>query len=360
MSALAADQTSYLTRVLARQSAAPQFLTAEMRQRKTPCLSVSYSELDAFRQCPLKWKLSYVDRWSAPPREGGALARGMLWHTAMQQHYETIRDFQQNLGYTRWAAQVLDTERRRSLVVASKNAMDKWLRQEAEASRCDPADAELVLWMYTGYLDLYQMDPAWEVVEVEHVRELPLGTITDHHTGREVEVMLKTRADLLVRDHMDGYQADRPLVVVDHKTGRNLSSRLEVDIDDQAGLYTWLLCESGLDVGYAVRNEARTQRNLADQPGYVGKAKPQPLLDRFQRISSWRGEGTLQRLARDALAVIETAYNLSDHTLFSAPNPDMCKWKCNFLDAHMLVRESGLPYHQVLPDFEFEQRWERH
>ena len=47
---------------------------------------VSWSELDALKQCPMKHHLAYEERWTGP-ETSKALAIGSLFHKVMEAHY---------------------------------------------------------------------------------------------------------------------------------------------------------------------------------------------------------------------------------------------------------------------------------
>ena len=68
---------------------------------------VSFSELDALRQCPLKHQLAYLEGWSGGEGVQRGLTIGTLWHAVMADHYRYIRDHR---GYVLEPGQV--TEKR--------------------------------------------------------------------------------------------------------------------------------------------------------------------------------------------------------------------------------------------------------
>ena len=128
---------------------------------------VSYSELDTYRQCPLKHQLAYVQRWTKEAPEGKALARGTLWHQVMDAHYSTIKAAQQRLpGFSvpkSDEAEVLAE----CWVAVQPLLFDPISGQQTE-------DQKLIEWMYRGYVEVYGADRDWQVLEVERSTQIPL------------------------------------------------------------------------------------------------------------------------------------------------------------------------------------------
>lgn len=299
-------------------------------------ITVSYSELDTFRQCPMKWRWAYQQRWRKP-ETGGARRVGTDFHAVLEAHYLSLRDTQRS---------ALDDETR---LRYARSAVGRVLGEIEDADAWD-----LLNWMYDGYVEKYGIDENWRILEVECKDEIQLGTIwvpEPYAAPREVEVWVKTRIDLIVEDLEIGGTH-----IIDHKSGKNLSSGLELDLDAQFDIYTWLKRRQGMDVDGAIRNEARTQRNQADFPGYAGKSKPQTLDQRHQRLFLSRTDEELDWQAQDTLNLVQAMY--SGMPLYSSPNPDICKWKCDFKDVHLMIRK-GLDEQEMLEDFGFVQDFRR-
>ena len=53
-------------------------------------ITISWSEIDAWRQCPLKWRLAYAERW-VEPLVSPALSKGLLWHKVLEIHYLALQ-----------------------------------------------------------------------------------------------------------------------------------------------------------------------------------------------------------------------------------------------------------------------------
>lgn len=264
---------------------------------------VSYSELDAFRQCPHKHELAYKQRW-APDRVGPALNTGRIWHEVMAIHYGCLMS-----GTT-------DHER---LAFVADHLMT--------IEESDPETAALVAWMYDGYVECYGDDPDWEIVGVEDQRLIRLPTVA----GRPSRFWLRMRVDMLVRER--NIKSPK-LWVVDHKSGRNLPNDRELDIDDQFGLYTWGLRQLGTPVFGSVYSAARTQRN---------KVEPQTIPDRFARIRLYRADPELDEIAREAYVTARTAYayGTGRNPAPRAPDTDRCRWRCPFTEPCLMGRKAG-------------------
>lgn len=289
---------------------------------------VSYSELDTFRQCPLKHYFAYVQRYTKTMLPGSpALSRGSLWHLAMETHYNTIKD-NRNLASLRLARSKVDT-----------------LLQDPKTGQRDEQQA-LIWWMYEGHVERYNYDREWTIEGVEVSFEVELVPATPGNPP----IHLKGKIDLLVRDK------DGRLWVVDHKSGAELPSTKVLDIDDQFGLY---LVAAEMFLGEkpygAIHSAARTRRLKGDEDG----SNPTPLVKRFSRTTMSRTPIELVNLWEDARRAAVAAYRDRSGPPYSSPNPDQCRWKCDFLDAHMLMRKGVRP-ETAMHSFGFEQRFERH
>lgn len=302
---------------------------------------VSYSELSTYRDCPLKHLIGYRERWSKDPGEDSPLTKGSLWHAVMEIHYTILRDNPGAVGL------ILAEEVIRALLFDEQNEQSK--------------NQALIWWMYQGYVQRYGSDPQWEIlgVEVKFQRRL-------HGPKGPSRFILKGKLDLVVRDRRTG-----KIWIIDHKSGANLPSEMELDVDDQFGLYQWLLRESGVAVIGVIHNAARTTQNAGDLPenqdedGVPLKAsmKKQTSEQRMHRTLMNRGDRELDAIARDAWSVACNAYpeKAGGQTIpvYSNPDPRSCGWKCDFLDAHLMARK-GRDLRTALKEMGFEQRFERH
>lgn len=291
---------------------------------------VSYSELAAFRQCPLKHELAYRQRWRKPETEGFALSRGKAWHDVMELHYATLAE----VGQTR-----------RGL----REAVDR-----VHASLADPVDGtsseqqQLIWWMYQGYVDRYEADRNWEILGIEQSFQIPMVEASE----TTPEIQFKGKIDLVVRDRTTGR-----VWVVDHKTGYELPGFKELDIDDQFGLYLHVSDRLGLAGHGAIHSAART-RQLAGDKNPSAKNKPSTLDQRFLRTILTRTPIERANLWLDARRTAIAAYTRVGPP-YSAPDPDRCRRTCDFLEAHMLMRK-GVQPGVALRSFGLEQDFTRH
>lgn len=252
---------------------------------------------------------------------GTPLSRGSLWHLVLECHYTWVQRFGKN-------------------VAVNPAFLFNWAKENLlydEAGRQNE-DQEKVEWLYDGHLDCYGVDPDWEVLEVETAKyallPVPEGS---------PRVWLRFKVDLVVRDRTTGR-----VWLVDHKSARDFSRQVEVDLDDQFGLYTWALRQLGYPVFGTVRSDARTQRNKS----------PMTLEQRFRRVETFRTDLELENLARDAAATAQAAWG--DTPLHSSPAPDRCSWRCDFLQAHLLYRKGVADEETVLRDFGFQVNERKH
>jgi hypothetical protein len=302
---------------------------------------VSFSELDAFKQCPHKHDLSYVQRWTTSKDETTAAGRGTLWHKLMDAHYTAIK-------------------RREVPRLAVEQELARFRSLGKDSDTCD-----LLAWMYDGYVEMWGNDDEWQVLRVEHKVIVPLR----YADGELSRFDLKMIVDLVVRSYING-----KVWLVDHKSHAYLPKDRDLELDDQFGLYTWGLRQLGHSVFGSIYNTARTQRNKGDKPEELakwesalaeGKTKakrpePQPLDARFDRFLMSRTDRELDTIEQDALATAETMYGPGNraerHT-----NTDTCKWRCDYTEACLMGRKTSPERELVfLKDLGFRQDFRRH
>lgn len=304
-------------------------------------ITASYSEIDTFRQCPLKWHLAYRQRWSKPAREGGPLARGLLWHQVMDVHYSTLKAATHpTVGSALTRSEVKMMER--NILAICRKAVDPLLSDPESGEQTE--DQELIQWMYEGYVQAYGADPGWEILEVEVKIVVPL------YFKRLTRFRLKTKIDLIVRDRDTG-----DVWIIDHKTGGNLPGQMDLDLDDQFGLYeiAWNrqrhIRGERLILG-TIHNAARTQRNKS----------PMTLESRFDRTPMNRTPIELRNIEMDAVRTLRAAYGAPNlEAPYSSPDPRQCGWKCDFTDAHLIARKGG-SISEALLDYGFARYTGRH
>lgn len=302
-------------------------------------ITVSYSELATFRQCPLKHAIGYKQRWTKPVKADSALAKGTLWHLVLQTHYTSLQQTQERLG-RRIHQGAEEVEALGEAIIAVQP-----LLANPETGEQDPTQA-LVEWMYQGYIEFYGADRDWLIVAVEHD---PMVALPAESGKPSSKYRLKLKIDLVIRDRQSR------LWIVDHKSAARFPTSLENDIDDQFGLYIAGMRALGWPVFGAVRSVARTQRNVGDVDG----SKIMPLDSRFTRAAMYRTDTELDNLMLDASRTAKAAWGAAGEVPYSSPNPDQCGWKCEFLEAHLLMRK-GTPSRTALTSLGFAVDKTRH
>jgi RecB family exonuclease len=266
---------------------------------------ISWSEIDAYRQCPFKHMLAYRERWQETTLSP-ALQKGTLWHTVMEIHYKQLK----KIG------------KRPRTAKAMQPAIDQINTLLGVRNHDQTEIQQLVLWMYEGYIDAYGLDEEWEILHVEDKMFAPLP----NPRGGPSRFMLKVKMDLIVRWRGRVWQ-------IDHKTGQNLPSEKELDLLDQFGLYTWCLRENGIPVMGSIFNAARTQRNKG----------PMELDKRFSRTILDYTPTQLDTIAAEAYMTAEKMWPEQFDSLLPerTPNEDTCRWRCPYTEACLHSRKGN-------------------
>lgn len=281
----------------------------------TELIRVSSSEVETYRQCRLKHQLQYIERWRTD-EEHPALARGTLFHSVMEAHYGRIKEG--DVDATGLYAAVSDL-----LYDPTSGSQDE--------------QQEIVEWMYRGYVEMYGLDPDWEIVAIEIPLEVRLF---------DSRFILSGTCDLIVKDRTTG-----GLWIVDHKTCKSLPSK-DFDLEDQTAVYTYLLRQEGWDIRGAIYNHCRTYKLVRDMT----------LDERFKRQLTVRTDRELETCAREIAELMEEAYSNHERRVeeiviheddgtgepisvaYDAPRtPDgeRCGWKCNLTEACLAGRKYG-------------------
>ena len=286
---------------------------------------VTYSEMDAYRQCPLKHQWGYKDGWSKEAVEGSALSRGSLWHEVLEVHYKTIQKYRGQVP----TDDLLDLCRYN----VAPLMFDEAGRQSEQQ--------ELITWMYNGHVEMWEDDPDVEILAVEVPGRV---RVRNPDTGKPTRFFYQFKIDLIVR-------VNGVIYLWDHKSAADFTRENEMDIDDQFGLYTAFLRQVGIPIFGTIKSEARTRRL---------KTKEAPLTDRFRRTHTYRSDVELVNIQRDLLATASAAYlNRPDTRLHSSPDPRQCSWKCDFMGVHLATRK-GMPLAETMRDYGLHQRDEKH
>lgn len=298
---------------------------------------VSYSELDTFRQCPLKHQLAYKQRWTKPKDIDSALGKGTLYHQVMEKHFRIVKAAQDANGK---AGNLSSAEVRDTLALAKSECMEFLIDPRTGDPYSDVHD--LIKWMYEGYVEYYGINPEWRIMAVEHNIVTPLRS----DSGRRSRYKIKAKLDLIVRERATG-----ALWVVDHKSGANLPSNMDLELDDQFGLYTWMMREMGRPIIGSIHMANRTQRNKSFMP----------LETRMKKTYLNRSDVELDNIAKDAYEVARAAYPPKGErgSRYSSPDPRQCGWKCDFKEPHLLMRQGRDPQ-EVLTEYGFKIDRTRH
>ena len=307
---------------------------------------ISYSEMDTFRQCPLKHQLSYKERWKKPWKIGTPLSRGSLWHHLMEAHYTVIMKHYPN-GKNR-----IPKNQIQAVLDEAWEAVREYLYDSKTGAQDE--DQVIATWMYHGYVEMYGVDNDWQIIAIEYPFEVQL----DDLDGNPAPFALKGKIDILAMDRKLG-----GFWIWDHKSGADLPTQMSLEIDDQFGGYTWAMHKLGYKMRGSMHSAARTKMNKGDQPGAIlnGNVKKQTLDQRFSRTPLNRTEQEQLNLARDFYAAAVNAYPPEDKRLpiYSSPDPRQCAWKCDFKEIHLLAR-AGRDIHEVMKEYRFVQDFTRH
>lgn len=305
-----------------------------------PLTVVSFSELQTARQCPLKHDLAYGERWVKDPDTMSPLSKGTAWHQIMEIHYERLKMAQDSVT---WDPKLTLTE--------CRNAVLSHIEREIEPRSNDLAD--LILWMYDGYIEQHGADEDWRILAVEHAAQCRLPALS----GRASTFALKVKIDLIVGKRTASGQPQ--IWVVDHKSCANLPKEKELDLDDQFGLYTWAMRKLGKKVFGQVHNAARTQRNRGDHAAMVEEwrarkaagekagpePKPQELSERFLRTHMYRTDIELDTIAREAYLTAKNRYGQQRELRRAGvdsprhTDPQTCRYLCDYTDPCLAGRK---------------------
>lgn len=324
-----------------------------------PTRIVSFSELQTARQCPLKHQLSYVERWTKDPELMSALSKGTAWHMVLEEHYKEIKHHQD-------VAQQLGQDWREDL-----GAIGRLCRERVAALISDQIEprggelADLIRWMYEGFLAQYGLDEEWRILAVEHQAVCRLPT----PTGAPSRFKLKMKIDLVVGLRVG---TAKRILVVDHKSCRNLPKDKALDLDDQFGLYTWGMRQIGKKVFGQIHDAARTERLVGERKAWEGETDQayapgdvQPLEERFKRTRMYRTDEELNVIAVEAYLSAKARYQQqreADRGGYESPrhtDTDTCRYLCDFTDPCLAGRK-GVDLRDYLRARGYQQDHTRH
>lgn len=281
-------------------------------------IEVGQSELKDLRQCPLKHRFRWVLGWHIP--EGHVESNqksqiGTQWHAIAAAHYRAKRE--------------TEASDERYTVEQARVVMGRAVNDICEVYGSDEERRALLTWMADGYLERWGTDPDWEILAVE--RRLSVPIVDPDNPRAKPEFAIRFTADLVVRLRSIGRK-----VIVDNKTveGQGWWAKMEIDIDDQLGLYTRGLARLEPDDPpiLAMLNQVRRDR----------LKRPMLLTERFARPRSNRTRRELDEIERDALADLRRMHSAENRRRpSSSPNPRQCGWSCEFKESHVALRRSG-------------------
>lgn len=307
---------------------------------ETELITISYSEIDAFRQCPFKHQLSYVERWQRTPDALSALGKGGAWHAnVMEPHYESLKSSRE------------DKLPEAKALYTAQYAVECGINQLENEDLKD-----LMWWMYKGFTDVYGADWDWHIKTVENTIIIPLFWAD----GTPSVFQLKVKIDLVVMD------VRGRLWIVDHKSCGQMPGETDFDFDEQFKFYTSVLRRMGYPIAGCIHDAALTKMNKGDlikpgDPGYKASMKAQPLANRFKRTLIAHTEAELAMVNDELLRTATLMYS-DANTHERHPNSDTCKWRCSFTEACLFGRRSNsdVKTRHMLQDTGFTQEFARH
>lgn len=273
-------------------------------------ITVSYSEIDAYRQCPYKHYLAYGERLSKPPPVESSLGRGTAWHEVLQVFYQFLQQ-----GSSNEEAYVSTLEHITQMPIELQ---------------------PMLYWMFRGYVIAYPKDYLfWEIIAVETTIVAPLL----NEDGSETRFDLKAKIDLIIRDKRNDLVS-----IVDHKSTSALRDK-GFDWEEQFGLYELVCNRAGYNVFNTVHNAALTKMNKGDllkpgDDGYKGNMKETPLDSRFKRTPMKRTHAELRAIETDAVYTLKQIYS-SANRRERHPDSERCEWRCQYTGACLLGRRTN-------------------
>lgn len=302
----------------------PESITQSVVVDDPTPIVVRHSALAAFRECPLKHKLAWVEGWWSPEREAnGKRELGQIWHAVMEIRYKAIKN-----GET------------------DEEALAELVADVIEVT--NPEQTETLWWMYDGYVEQYGLDPDLEILSVEEILQVPFHDEDDRPLVIEVDgvrrpVLYSWKTDVLAR-----IRKMRGIFVVDHKSTGQPLGQADIDLSDQFGLYTVAWRRLGESIRGQLVNQVRTKQ----------LKRPMTLDERFDRKWSIRTPAELRAIELDAVDTIYAMLSPRNRRRpYSAPDPRSCGWKCDFKEPHLRLRRNTDPrkVHGILRSFGLEQ-----
>ena len=244
----------------------------------------SHSRLSSYENCPLQYRLRYVDQVEIERRQTVESFMGSQVHRALQFLHDRLLD-----GIVLTETELLASLRAEwqrdwhgnIQIVRSENSADDYLRT---AERC--------------LRNYYRANAPFD---------------NDRTIGTEVEVLftLDEGEDVQIRGYLDRLAQPEPGVyeIHDYKTSRRLPSQADVDQDRQLGLYQ-----------LAIQTRHPDAREVRLVWHFVAHNR---------KFVSHRNSGALERLKRETLAVVARIANATEANDFPAKRSRLCDW-CDY------------------------------
>lgn len=313
---------------------------------------MSWSEIETYRQCPLKWRLAYDERWQAESTGTGALDKGSAFHTVMETHFKALLSTQSDPDAT-------PDDRLAVAVQAAQERIDM-MRMTNEYPE---ETIQLIEWMYVGYIEKYNIDETWRIMSVESTHIVPfhepVGTVTGGEWREATDFNLKIKLDLIATDERDR------LWIIDHKSGSTVpKGEKDFQFADQFKLYEYGMRYLGYRVCGTIHNACLSKPNKGDlikpgDPQWKSSMKETDIDKRFHRTTMSSTDQELRMAQYEALCTVRKAY--ADTATERNPDEERCKWKCSYNDACNYGRRNGDDgLRTYLVDLGFSQQFGRH
>ncbi len=219
----------------------------------------SYSQIDAYMQCPLKYYYMYVLK--IPPKPNAALSFGTTVHNALRDFYTLLKNSQEGLGFS-------DVPSKEDLLDAfEKHWVGVGYQSKKHEQQRKDAGKEMMESFYTKIFD-------------EKNKPYLLEEKFTGHVGDSLFVGKIDRVDVV------GMDGEVPIVdIIDYKTG-HVKSESEIRSDLQLPLYVLF---SQMAYGFKVRNakyifvEHGEEKNVDISTKKIEKAK-EKLVEVIEKI----------------------------------------------------------------------------
>lgn len=302
-------------------------------------ITISFSEIDTFRQCPFKHKLGYLQRWSREPEPTSALGKGTAWHLVQEVHFRQLRMAREDNKSEREALRLAK--------LAAAAIIDSFENEELQS---------LMRWMYEGFVTVYGADFDWKIKAVENTIIYPLTW----SSGEPTMFDLKVKIDLIAIDARGRWW------IVDHKSCGQMPKEEDYDFEEQFKFYAAVMNRMGYKIHGCIHDAALTKQNKGDyiQPGhpdYKATMKAQPLANRFKRTLISHTDAELTAVLDDVIRTASTAYG-EGNFMERHMSGDTCRWRCPFTEACLYGRRQNNDEvtYRMLSDTGFTQSFERH